>query len=99
MHFDEQIPFLFFQKTRVAVWQSAWDCANQINQNDREFKWASFKKPGRLGYIKDFTTVPRDVGIKMDHYKDPYETSSTVESKVFFFGAQMVKVLKLNFPK
>ena len=43
--------------------------------------------PGWLGYIAD-DILPSYIGIKINHYKDPYEATSIMESrKVFFRGS------------
>ena len=41
--------------------------------------------PGCLGYIGDYRTVPSYVGIMMNHYMDPYEPISIMESKSVLF--------------
>ena len=47
------------------------------------------KKPGCLGYIGD-EILPRYVGVIIDNYKDPSQTTSMMESKrVFFRGSRV----------
>ena len=46
------------------------------------------KTPGYLGYIGD-EILPSCVGITEDHYKDPYQTTSIMESRSSVFVAQV----------
>ena len=46
------------------------------------------KPPDYLGYIGD-EILPSCVGITVDHYKDPYQTTSIMESRSSFFVAQV----------
>ena len=49
------------------------------------FHMSNEKNPGWLGYIGDYTT---QLGIIINHYKDPYYTTSIMEShKGFFRGS------------
>ena len=47
------------------------------------------RAPGYLLYIVD-EKLPSYMGIIMNHYKDPYQSTSIMESKRVFFVAQMV---------
>ena len=47
------------------------------------------RAPGWLDYIGD-EILPSYIGIIISHYKDPYEPTSIMESKRFFFVAQVV---------
>ena len=50
----------------------------------------SSANPGYLLYIGDYTTqLYGDYFI--NHYKDPYQTTSIMESRMFFFVAQLKK--------
>ena len=48
--------------------------------------WLGEKNLRWLGYIGDYTNY---MGIIISHYKDPYETTSIMESKTFFFVAHL----------
>ena len=54
-----------------------------ITYESLEMMWA----PGCLGYIGDYT-IPSYVGIIMNHYKNPYETTSIMESKRFLYSCR-----------
>ena len=46
------------------------------------------ENPGWLGYIGD-DKLPNYMGILINHYKDPYLTTSIMESERVFFVAHM----------
>ena len=50
---------------------------------------SSEKRPGWLFDIGD-EILPNYMGIIISQYKDPYETTSTMESKRFFFVAHII---------
>ena len=52
---------------------------------------SSERSPGCLD-IGDYRTVPSYVGIMMNHYMDPYEPISRMESKSVLFVAQLWQV-------
>ena len=51
------------------------------------------RAPGWLGYIGD-EKLPSYMGIIINHYKDPYQPTSIMESRRVFFVVQMA--LKLD---
>ena len=50
-----------------------------------------WKKPGCLGYLLGIL-LPGYVGIGINHYKDPYQTTSIMEIKFFFCGSPALYV-------
>ena len=53
------------------------------------------RAPSCLRYTGD-EILPGCVGILINHYKDPYETISIMESKTFFFFVAQLKLSCLN---
>ena len=67
-----------------------------INKN----KQVAVKKraPGYLLYIGDEIVSNYMVDYFINHYKDPYESTSIMESKRVFFVAQVAVITELVYP-